>query len=147
SLRRLGFRIRWRLDWASEPIRRIGPLAAWVFVYVLVNQLGLLQIIVLAAGRTGYTAYISAFTFFQLPHAIFTVSIMTALLPSLSAQWAGGDRSAFRALLSRGIRSAAFIMVPAAVGFVVLAGPIVRLLLQHCANGELGSDLLARGLV
>src|SRR5207245_5872809 len=31
SLRRLGFRMRWRLDWASEPIRRLARLAAWVF--------------------------------------------------------------------------------------------------------------------
>src|SRR5207248_10864156 len=56
-------------------------------------------------------------------------------------------RSAFRALLSRGIRSAAFIVVPAAVGFVVLAGPIVRLLLQHGATGDVGSDLVAKVLV
>src|SRR5206468_6699845 len=108
SLRRLGFRFRWRLEWRSEAIRRIARLAAWVFLYVLINQLGLLQIIVLAAGHTGYTAYISAFTFFQLPHAIFAVSIMTALLPPLSSHWAAGEATAFRVLLARGIRSTAF---------------------------------------
>jgi len=30
----------------------------------------------------GYTAYSYAYIFFQLPHAIFAVSIFTALLPS-----------------------------------------------------------------
>ena len=146
-LRRLGFRARWRLDWTSEPVRRIVRLAAWVFLYVLVNQLGLLQIIVLSAGRTGFTAFISAFTFFQLPHAIFAVSIMTALLPSLSGQWAAGERDAFRGLLARGIRSTAFIVVPAALGYIVLAQPIVRLLLQHGATGPRGADLVANVLV
>jgi len=147
SLRRLGFRWRWRTNWRSEPIRRIARLAAWVFVYVLVNQLGLLQIIVLAAGHTGYTAYISAFTFFQLPHAIFAVSIMTALLPPLSANWAQGRAREFRQLLARGIRSTAFIVLPAALGYIVLAQPIVRLLLQHGAANAASADLVGDVLV
>ena len=147
SMRRLGFRFRWRLDWRAEPVRRIARLATWVFLYVLVNQLGLLQIIVLSAGHTDYTAYISAFTFFQLPHAIFAVSIMTALLPSLSAHWAEGEPEEFRGLLARGIRSTAFIVVPAALGYIVLAQPIVRLLLQRGATTLAGADLVAQVLV
>ena len=43
---------------------------------------------ILAAGDVEYTAYTSAFILFQLPHAIFAVSIMTALLPALSSRWA-----------------------------------------------------------
>ncbi|MFN2544381.1 MAG: murein biosynthesis integral membrane protein MurJ [Actinomycetota bacterium] len=147
SLRRIGFRFRWRLDWTSPAVRRIARLAAWVFLYVAVNQVGLLVVIVLAAGHTEYTAYISAFTFFQLPHAIFAVSIMTALLPSLSAQWAANDTAAFRGLLARGLRSTAFIVIPAALGYIVLAQPIVRLLLQHGATGAGGADLVAEVLV
>ena len=157
SLRRLGFRARWRLDWTSEPVRRIVRLAAWVFLYVLVNQLGLLQIIVLSAGRTGFTAFISAFTFFQLPHAIFAVSIMTALLPSLSGQWAAGERDAFRGLLARGIRSTAFIVVPAtpqinanpprAVGDGVMLFIAVHELIHACglSNGDHNPDDLFSG--
>jgi putative peptidoglycan lipid II flippase len=147
SLRRLGFRFHWRFDWNSEPVRRIVRLAGWVFVYVLVNQLGLLQIIVLAAGHTEYTAYISAFTFFQLPHAIFAVSIMTALLPPLSGHWAARETVPFRELLARGIRSTAFVVVPAALGYIVLAQPIVRLLLQRGATGVGGADLVGDVLV
>jgi putative peptidoglycan lipid II flippase len=147
SLRRLGFRFHWRFDWNSEPVRRIARLAGWVFVYVLVNQLGLLQIIVLAAGHTEYTAYISAFTFFQLPHAIFAVSIMTALLPPLSGHWAARETVPFRELLARGIRSTAFVVVPAALGYIVLAQPIVRLLLQRGATGAAGADLVGDVLV
>jgi putative peptidoglycan lipid II flippase len=147
SLRRLGFRFRWRLDWRSEGVRRIARLATWVFLYVLLNQLGLLQVIVLAAGRTGYTAYIAAFMLFQLPHAIIAVSIMTALLPTLSGHWAAGERSAFRSLLARGLRSTAFIVIPAALGYIVLAQPIVRLLLEHGATHRAGAHLVAVVLV
>jgi putative peptidoglycan lipid II flippase len=147
SLRRIGFRFRWRFVPRHEAVRRIARLGLWVFVYVAANQIGLLVVIVLAAGKTSYTAYAAAFILFQLPHAIFAVSIMTALLPELSSRWAAGDRDGFRALLARGLRSTAFIVVPAALGYIALAGPIVRLLLQHGAASGPATQLTARILV
>jgi len=144
SLRRLGFRWRFTLDFHDPGFRRVGRLAGWAFVYAGINQLGLLVIIVLAGRvRGGYTAYQSAFIFFQLPYAIFAVSIMTALLPSLSSRWSAGDRDTFRAQLARGIRGTAFIVVPAAFGYIALAAPIVALLLQRGVMGEASTDLLA----
>ena len=148
SLRRIGFRWRWRLDLADPGFRRIGRLAGWVFLYVAVNQIGYLVVIVLAAQvQGGYTAYTSAFIFFQLPHAIFAVSIMTALLPSLSSRWANRDPAEFRSLLSQGIRATAFIVVPAAFGYIALATPIVRLLLQHGVTRSQSTELLSHVLV
>jgi putative peptidoglycan lipid II flippase len=148
SLRRLGFRWRWHLDLKDQGLRRIGRLARWVFLYVMVNQLGYLVVIVLAGKvQGGYTAYTSAFIFFQLPHAIFAVSIMTALLPSLSSRWADRDPDGFRTLLSQGIRGTAFIVVPAAFGYLALSTPIVRLLLQHGVMGTQSTELVANVLV
>jgi putative peptidoglycan lipid II flippase len=144
SLRRLGFRWRWTLDLKDAGLRRIGRLAGWAFLYVAINQIGYLVVIVLAAGvRGGYSAYVSAFIFFQLPHAIFAVSIMTALLPSLSSKWAERDSAGFRVQLSQGIRATALIIVPAAFGYLALATPIVRLLLQHGATKPHSTEVLA----
>jgi putative peptidoglycan lipid II flippase len=147
-LRGLGFRFRWRWDLRDAGLRRIATLARWTFVYVMANQVGYLFIIVLA-GRVqgGITAYQSAFIFFQLPHAIFAVSIMTALLPSLSSQWSGRDPAAFRALLTQGIRATAFIVVPAAFGYLALATPVVRLLLQHGVMQAPSTKLLSSVLI
>jgi putative peptidoglycan lipid II flippase len=148
SVRRVGFRLRWRFDRRHEAVRRITRLSLWVFVYVLANQLGLLVVIVLAARQVEYTAYQAAFILFQLPHAIFAVSIMTALLPALSSRWAAGDREGFRRLLAQGLRSTAFIVMPAAMGYIVLAQPIVRLLLQHgAAEAEATTEVTAQILV
>ncbi|HZD18418.1 MAG TPA: murein biosynthesis integral membrane protein MurJ [Actinomycetota bacterium] len=147
SLRATGFRYRWRGGWRHEAIAKIARLAAWVIVYVAANQLGLLVVIVIANQVQGdYTAYASAFILFQLPHAIFAVSIFTALLPAMSTRWAEGDVDGFRRLLSQGLRATAAIVVPAALGYLVLARPIVRLLLEHGAtkavSGALVSDVL-----
>ena len=148
SLRRLGFRFRWRPGWRDEAVVRIAHLAKWVVVYVVANQLGYLVVLILAARvKGGYTAYAAAFMLFQLPHAIFVVSVFTALLPAMSSRWVDGDRQAFRELLARGIRWTAVIVVPAALGYLVLAVPIVRLLLQHGVTGPRSTDLVAGILV
>jgi putative peptidoglycan lipid II flippase len=147
SLRSLGFRWRWRFDPRNEAVRSLIRLSGWAVAYVVVNQIGLLVVIVLAGPiRGGYTAYQAAFIFFQLPHAIFSVSIMTALLPGLSEDWVRGDRADFRADLGRGVRASAFIVIPAAAGYVVLALPIVRLLLEHGVAGA-GSTALVSSVL
>ena len=120
SIRDLGFRFepRFGLDAA---MRKIAALAGWVFVYVLANQVGYLAVLVLAAGtRGGYAAYSSAFMLFSLPHAIFAVSIFTALLPALSSRWATGDVEGFRNLLARGLRGTGAIVLPASLAYLVL---------------------------
>ena len=90
SLRAIGFRWRLRFDWRHDAVRRLMRLATWVVVYVVANQLAYLVIIVFSGylergAHTGaYTVYSQAFVFFQLPHAIVAVSIVTALLPGMA---------------------------------------------------------------
>jgi putative peptidoglycan lipid II flippase len=144
SLRRIGFRWRWRFDPRNEAVRSLIKLSGWAIAYVVINQIGLLVVIVLAGQEAGgYTAYYAAFIFFQLPHAIFSVSIMTALLPGLSEDWVRGDRTDFRADLARGVRASAFVVIPAAAGYLVLSEPIVRMLLQHGVAGAKSTELVS----
>jgi putative peptidoglycan lipid II flippase len=148
TLRRLGFRWRWTFDLKHPAVRRLVRLSGWVVGYVVVNQLGLLVVIVLAGGiQGGYTAYQAAFIFFQLPHAIFAVSIMTALLPSLAELWGRADHVGFRKTIAAGIRASAFVVIPAAAGYLVLARPIVRILLEHGVAGAGSTSLVAGVLV
>lgn len=147
SLRRLGFRYRPSFDVRDAGFRAIVRLSGWALVYVLANQLGLVVVIVLATEvQGGYTAYAAAFVFFQLPYAIFAVSIMTALLPGLSARWGQGEVAAVRSQVAGGIRGTAFIVVPAALGYLVLAVPIVRLGLEHGVMAPQSTHLVARVL-
>jgi putative peptidoglycan lipid II flippase len=132
SLRRLGFRWHLRFDWNHPAVRKLGRLALWVVVYVVANQVAYVIVIVLSGPfEAGYQIYSTAFILFSLPHAIFVVSIFTALLPGMSDRWAAGDPTGVRTLFSRGVRDTAVIIVPASIGYVVLADPIVRALLEH----------------
>jgi putative peptidoglycan lipid II flippase len=147
SLRRIGFRWRWRFDWNDEGVRRLGRLAGWVVLYVVANQLAYVVVLVLAGQRASwYTVYSYAFILFQLPYAIFAVSVTTALVPSMSGRWAARDVDGLRALLSQGLRMTAVIVLPAAAGYLALALPITRLLLRHGHFGAGDAELTARTL-
>jgi putative peptidoglycan lipid II flippase len=148
-VRATGFRFRWLAVHRDPAIRTILRLATWVFVYVVANQLGYLVVMILAGERQGgYTAYAAAFILFQLPHAIFAVSIFTALLPAMSSRWTARDLPGFRDLLSQGIRATAVVLIPAALGYLVLARDIVRLVLEHgVADTPESGDLVAEVLV
>ena len=148
ALRRIGFRWRLRWDWRHETVRQLFHLARWVVVYVVANQVAYLIIIRLASriSAGAYTAYSQAFVFFSLPHAIVAVSIFTALIPGMAERWTGEDRSGVRDLFSRGSRDTMIVMIPAAAGYVVLAGPIVALLAGHGAVRGVELPILARTL-
>jgi putative peptidoglycan lipid II flippase len=149
SLRAMGFRWRPRWDWNHPGVRKLGRLASWIVVYVVANQLAYLVVMVLNNAvdpERGYTAYPTAFIYFQLPHAIFAVSIFTALLPGMSDGWAAGQPERVRTLFSRGVRDMVVIVVPAALGYLVLAEPIIRLLAEYGAVEPGDVTLLAHTL-
>jgi putative peptidoglycan lipid II flippase len=142
-LRRIGFRFHFVWNWRDRAIRKMATLSAFTVGYVITNQIGYLLVPILAYGvQGGYTAYTTAFIFFQLPHGVFAVSVMTALLPPMSEQAVARDWDAFRASLGRGIRLTAAVLLPAALGYLALAGPIVRLLLEHGVVTEESTSLL-----
>jgi len=147
SLRSLGYRIRLRLGWRHEAVRRLVRLAGWVALYVGANQLAYVVVIILNNRfDAGPQIYTTAYTVFQLPHAIFAVSIFTALLPGMSERWATGDPAGVRAFAARGLRDTAVITLPAALGLIALAEPIVRLLFEHGAARPTDTVEIARTL-
>ena len=148
AVRATGFRWHPRFDWRHESVGRLLHLGKWVALYVAANQVAFLVIIRFTTriGEGAFTAYSQAFIFFSLPHAIVAVSIFTALLPGLAERWNAEDRSGVRELFSRGVRDTSVAMIPAAAGYVVLAGPIVALFAAYGAVGSADVDLLARTL-
>jgi putative peptidoglycan lipid II flippase len=149
-LRRLGFRYRPVWDLRDPTIRKMAGLSAFTIGYVVTTQLGYWIVPVLAYRVDGgVTAYNTAFIFFQLPHGVFAVSVMTALLPQMSEHALAKNWEAFRAAVSRGVRLTTVVLLPAAVGYFVLAGPIVQLLLVHgvVKEGSTSQDLLTHVLM
>ncbi len=148
ALRRAGVRIRPHLDLKHPAVRHVGRLSGWTLGYVLTNQASLLVVLILAnREQGGVSAYTGAFIFFQLPHALVAVSLMTTLVPELSSAAHRDDHPTYRDRFSTGVRLMALVILPAATGYVVLARPIVSALLERGAlsvdSAELTADTLA----
>jgi putative peptidoglycan lipid II flippase len=146
-VRRLPGRLRVVLGFRHPAVRKLGRLSLWTFGYVVSNQITFGIALVLANGvQGGPTAYFTAFAFFQLPYGIAAVSIMTALVPTLSAQYVDGDDAGFRARTAGGLRAMALLMVPSTAAYLVLSRPLIRTLLQHGVMHEASSRLVASTL-
>lgn len=141
-------------QWRHPAIRHVGNLAKYSFGYVIVNQLGLWVMFALANGKSGgVTSFNNAWILFQLPYGIFAVSVMTYIVREISEHYVTRDYAAVRRDTSLGLRTTAFIVLPASAGFIALSFPLGRLLLQHgtftAASTKLFADtfvLMALGL-
>lgn len=146
ALRSAGVRLRFLPAWRDAAVRTMLRLSGWTVGYVIANQLALWVVLVLANERRGGAfAYLGAYAFFQLPHGLFAVSIMTAAAPELAAAGGRGDLP-LRHRFSRALRLTLTVLIPAAAVLVALARPIVVALLQRgafsAADAELVADIL-----
>ena len=131
-VRGAGLRLRWVWQPAHEAVRRVVRLSGWTVGFVVANQAALLVVLVLANQTAGgVSAYQYAYLFFQLPYGIVAVSLMSALQPELAERWSLGDVAGFRRQLAQGLRLTTAVLVPAAVGMVLLARPLIGVALQH----------------
>jgi putative peptidoglycan lipid II flippase len=148
ALSRAGIHLRFRLDWRNPAVATILRLSGWTVGYVISNQIALWVVLVLANSKSGGPfAYLAAAAFFQLPHGLVTVSLMTTLTPELAAAAGRNDIVALRERFSLGLRLAALIVVPAAALYFALSRPIVVGLLERGAFTGGDSELVADTLL
>lgn len=147
-LGRLHLHLRFLPAWRHPAVLAMLRLSGWTVGYVVANQIALLVVTVLANGTDGGPfIYISAYAFFQLPHGLFAVSLMTTFTPEMASAAARNDLGALRSQLSRGLRLAAVVVVPAAALYLGLARPIIVALLQRGAFSAGDASVVADTLV
>jgi len=67
----------------------------------------------------------------QLPLGIFGVAVATVTLPLVSRSAAVGNTSEFRSALAHSVRLVLLLTIPAAIGLIILAEPIIHMIYQH----------------
>jgi putative peptidoglycan lipid II flippase len=149
SLLRADLHLRFLWQPANQAMRTITRLAGWTFGWVVANQVALVVVLALADGAKvpgAVSSYTYAYTFFLLPYGVVAVSVMTAVTPSLSARWATGDLAGFRHRMAFGLRGILAIIIPSAVGMLILAHPLIDLVLAHGAETSANADSTAAAL-
>jgi putative peptidoglycan lipid II flippase len=136
SLRQVRFRWRPRYDFRRGEVSEIGRMSGWMFGYVITTQIAFLvttrvansagaRVSQLAAGA-GFAAYSNAYMLFQLPYAIVGISVITAMLPRMSAHSSEGKYRLVSSDFSTATRLASVIVVPAALTLAVLGAPLAE---------------------
>ncbi len=93
----------------------------------------------LAAGSLAALNY--AFLLILLPIGVIAQSIATVLFPTFSRLYAAHDVDGLRRAFSTGFRVTLFLTVPATIGLMLLARPIVQILLQRGAFTEQSTQM------
>ncbi|WP_150250885.1 murein biosynthesis integral membrane protein MurJ [Nocardiopsis deserti] len=136
ALSRTGYRWRPRLDLRGSGLGEAVRTAGWMMLYTLLTQAGLWITTNIANAANvasiregldvgaGISAYNLAYQLFQLPYAIIAVSLITVLLPRMSAHADDHDWDAVRADFSRTLRVSAFVLVPTAFAVAMFAEPL-----------------------
>ena len=117
-------------------IKRIGSLLIPRIFGTAVYQLNVLVDTIFASlslivGQGAIAAIYYANRIIQFPLAIFGIALSSAVLPTLSRFAAIKDTESLRSTLSFTLRTIYFLMLPAGLGLLVLANPLIRILFQR----------------
>jgi putative peptidoglycan lipid II flippase len=147
SIRRTDFSFRFTPSFGHPAVRSMLQLSLWTFGYVLTNQIALIVVKNLAEPGSGnQDAYAKAFIFFMLPHSLLTLSIATTFIPELVRKVKSADSQGFAQWLTKGLRWILLLTVPASLGIIILAQPIVSALLEYGNFTAAATENTARAL-
>jgi putative peptidoglycan lipid II flippase len=141
SLRKVGFRWRPRFDFRRAEVSELGRMSGWMLGYIVTTQISFLVTTVVSndAGArvcatcagAGFAAFSNAWQLFQLPYAIVGMSVITAMLPRMSAHAAEGNNELVTTDYSTATRLASVIIVPSALILAVLGPALAQGVFGH----------------
>lgn len=149
ALHRLGLLPRPRVDFRHAGVRRVLRLMAPALFGASVSQLNLLinTLIasLLATGSISWLYYSDRLL--EFPLGIFGVGLGTVMLPHLSRSQARNDPGDFSRSLDWGLRWGLLIGLPATLGLVLLAEPLMYTLFQYDQFTPEDARMAARSLM
>jgi putative peptidoglycan lipid II flippase len=133
SLRREGFRYRPIIDFRDPDLREVLRLMVPGTVGLAAVQINVFVNTYLATsqeqGAVSWLTY--AFRLMYLPIGLFGVAIATAALPEIARRASDNDMRGMRQTVATALRMMLMLNVPATIGLIALAQPIVALLLER----------------
>lgn len=133
ALKKLGFPFGFRSPFKSHAVRKLVILMLPSFISASVYQITIFLNTLLASmleeGSVTWIYY--ADRLFQFPLGVFSMAIATAILPTLSRLISNNEHQRFSSTLLSAIEWVSFITLPAMVGLILLADPIISALFEY----------------
>jgi len=148
-LARQGLLPRPRLKKAHEGVKKIGRLMLPAIFGSSVVQINLLVDTLIAsflvAGSISWLYFSDRFV--ELPLALFGIAIATVILPRLSREHAAKTPEAFNNTLDWALKLTLVMAIPAMLGLIFLAGPILASLIQYREFTAFDTRMAAMSLI
>jgi putative peptidoglycan lipid II flippase len=149
ALRRLGLLVRPRWGWRDAGVQRILKLMGPAILGSSVAQINLLLDTIIASflvtGSVSWLYYSDRMV--EFPLGVFGIALSTVILPSLSRTHASADPARFQYILDRALRWVVLLGTPAALGLLLLSGPIMVALFQYDQFGAHDARMAALSLM
>ena len=143
-----GLLLKPKWGWGSPGVQKILALMLPTMFGVSVAQINLLLDTVLASllqeGSVTWLFYSARML--EFPLGIFAIAISTVILPTLSKQHVGQDSQSFNRTLNWGLRLVCMIGIPATIGLVMMAEPIILTVFQRGEFTVESANFTAQGL-
>jgi putative peptidoglycan lipid II flippase len=132
ALRALGYQPGWNTDFRQPRVRRVFTLMLPASLGMAVSQVHTLidRLLAIWIGPWAPAALFFSERLIYLPQGLFATALGTVLLPTFSSHAAAADTARMRETMATALRHLFYIMIPAAVGLMVLARPIVQMIFE-----------------
>jgi len=148
-LQRLGLLPRPRWGWAHRGVQRILKLMAPAILGSSVAQINLLLDTIIAtflvSGSLSWLYYSDRLM--EFPLGLIGVTLGTIILPRLSREYANASEQGYRDTITWALRVSILVGLPASVGLMTLAGPMISTLFEYGAFTEQDTYLSSFSLV
>ncbi|WP_029146095.1 murein biosynthesis integral membrane protein MurJ [Microbacterium luticocti] len=143
---RTGLRIRPDFHWRGVGLNRIGRLAGWTFLMVVVGQVsGAVQSGVLSAAAEhdpGILVTQNAWLLYMIPYSLIIISIGTPYFTRLAEHAAAGRHDQVRADFGRSIRTLGVFIVVATAALAAASVPASRLFTETAGEAQAAAIVL-----
>lgn len=147
-LKREAYRHNLQVDWQDPHIRTMMLMLMPIVLGVSVNQINCLvdrtvasQLAVGAISALNYAGKLNGFV-----QGVFVVSVSTAMFPEIARMAAGNNLAGLKRTLSDSLSSVNLFVIPATVGIMLFAEPIVILLFGRGAFTQAASEMTTQAL-
>jgi putative peptidoglycan lipid II flippase len=147
--RSAGYRYQFIFDLKDDYIKKVLYLSLPVFISVAINDLNVVVDKTLAS--TLVSGSISALNYANklksLVLGVFITAITTVIFPLLAKESSGGNIPGLKRIMGYGVNLILLITIPATMGLVVLAEPIVEVAFERGEFDAVATYMTSRALV
>lgn len=132
-LLKFGFKPKFLFNWKDSRVKKVLFLMAPVALGMGIVQINVIfdGILALYVGKWAPAALTYAERLIYLPLGVFATALGTVLLPTFSHQVTGGLDDEMKKTMTGALTALMLVMIPAAIGLIVLAEPLVSVLFER----------------